>query len=57
MKKKKTLKKSGQFYNNVSDKRKGRQEMRLQTDQEFQQNVWRSWIQNLTLRYSAQGLW
>ena len=46
MKKKKTLKRSEQFYNNVSDKRKGRQEMRLQTDQEFQQNVLRSWIQN-----------
>ena len=46
MKKKKTLKKSEQFYNNKSDKRKGRQEMRLQTDQEFQQNVLRSWIQN-----------
>ena len=35
MKKKRKIE---QFYNDVSEKGKGREEMRLQTDQEFQQN-------------------
>ena len=34
----KKTKKSQQFHNDISEKRKGGEEMRLQTDQEFQQN-------------------
>ena len=35
---KKKTKKPQQFHNDISEKRKGGEEMRLQTDQEFQQN-------------------